>query len=258
MTQHARAIVLMVLVAACAPRARSPDARSATDRATAAELARVLACNDRAIGGPALRRVNRVRYEIQIEEPGFSAVGHYTAERVGRARVDVSVGGQRVFSEGWDGQAGWQLPQGATTPVAASADGAAALRHGLEQPGHLWTLADMAGNGHTVELVGRDSIQGTTYDVLKLTLRDHFESWYWLNPSSCLIERNRNFRAFHPDLDPKRKWTESLFEDYRVEHGILRSYLSHTVDMATGAVIGTTRILTVTNDTDTPPDSTTR
>ena len=248
MQHRAWAIVLSALVLACAPTLRSPDAVNGTDGSTVAELARVLACNDRAVGGPALRRVNRVRYELRIEEPGFIAVGDYVAERFGRAQIDVFVGEQRVFSEGWDGHAGWQLPQGATTPIATSPDGAAALRHGIEQPGHLWTLADMPRNGHAVELVGRDSIQGTSYYVVKLTLRDHFESWYWLNPSSCLVERNRTFRAFHPDLDPKRKWTETLFEDYRVDQGILRPYLSRTVDMAAGVVIGTTRVLTVTNE----------
>jgi hypothetical protein len=253
---HAWTIVLWALVLACAVNVHSHEAVNSTDPSTATELARVLACNDRAVGGPALRRVNRVRYELQIEEPGFTAVGHYAAERLGRAQIDVFVAEQRVFSEGWDGHAGWQLPQGATKPVATSPDGAAALRHGIEQPGHLWTLADMPQNGHAVEFVGRDSIQGTNYYVVKLTLRDHFESWYWLNPLSCLIERNRNFRAFHPDLDPKRRWTETLFDDYRVDQGVMRSYLSRTVDMATGAVIGTTRILKLTNDTDALRDST--
>ena len=185
MQYRAWAIVLWAPVLACVGGAQAREA----------SLARVLACNDRAVGGPALRRVSRVQYELQIEEPGFNAVGHYAAERLGRAQIDVFVVRDRVFSEGWDGHAGWQLPHGATKRIAESPDGAAALRHGIEQPGHLWTLADMPQNGHTVELVGRDSIQGTDYYVVKLTLRDHFASWYWLDPVSCLIERSRNFRA---------------------------------------------------------------
>ena len=73
------------------------------DRAAPRTLSDLLACNDRAVGGGALRKMGRVDYEMQIEEPGFQAVGRYTAERAGRARIDVYVGDERVFSEGWDG-----------------------------------------------------------------------------------------------------------------------------------------------------------
>jgi len=210
-----------------------------------ADLASLLACHDSAVGGPTLRAVVAVEYELEITEPGFTVQGRYRATRSGEARIDITAGGERVFSEGWDGNAGWQLPQGATDPVPTSEEGAAALRHGLEQPGHLWTLADMPSNGHTVEWAELDGEDRSGARVLKLTLADGFESWYWLDPASCLITRSRNFRAFHPDVDPERKWTETVFTDVEVRDGVTRAMTTFNVDLMTGDTIGRTRLLAV-------------
>jgi hypothetical protein len=163
-------------------------------------------------------------------------------------RINVSVNGQRVFSEGRDGSGAWELPQGAPEPKAASPEGAAALRHGVEQPGHFWTLADMPKNGHAVELAEREEVEGADAYVVKLTLNDGFESWYVLHPETCLVLRTRSFRAYHPDLDPKKKWVETLHEDYRSVSGVRRAFRTRDVDRATDKTVGTTRVVEVLHD----------
>jgi len=70
-------------------------------------LAQLLACHDSAVGGPALRAVQRQEYRISIEEGGATLRGRYRATRDGRTRIDVFADSIRVFSEGWDGQHGW-------------------------------------------------------------------------------------------------------------------------------------------------------
>lgn len=218
----------------------------------------LLACHDRAVGGPALRAVQRVEYDLSIEEPGMSLRGRYRAVREGiggRMRIDVFADDTRVFSEWWDGKRAWQLPQDADKPVVSRVDGSEALRHGLEQPGHLWTLADMPKNGHSLALEGRDTIGGVAYHVVKLTLADGFANWYWLNPGTCQIERSRNFRAFHPDQDAQRKWIETVFNDFRTIRGVTRPHRERTIDLASGATIGTGRILALRLDPAFDPDS---
>lgn len=230
------------------------SAPSATDPT----LDRLLACHDRAVGGPALRAAQRVQYDLSIEEQGMSLRGRYRAVRdgiAGRMRIDVYAGTTRVFSEWWDGRQAWQLPQDAEQPLASKVAGSEALRHGLEQPGHLWTLADMPRNGHALALEGRDTIGGIAYYVVKLTLADGFTNWYWVNPATCQIERSRNFRAFHPDQDPKRKWIETVFDDFRTVQGVTRPYRDRTLDMATGGTIATSRILTLRLNPAFHPDS---
>ena len=202
------------------------------------DLQELLTCNDEAVGGDALRAASRVDYDLDIAEPNSQTTAHYSATRAGEMRIDVYRDGERVYTEFLDSNGAWELPQDAPAPRPASADGAAALRHGLEQPGHLWTLADMTRNGHAVSLEDGETIDGVDYRVVKVTLRDGFPIWYWIDEKTCLIARSRNFRAYHPDLDPTRRWTESVFEDYEEFDGIRKPRVTRDVDFATGTTVG--------------------
>jgi len=237
------ATLLSMLAAACA--SDGPDAPEGPPAADM-RLEQLVACNDAAIGGDRLRAASRVDYDLEIEEPTFAATGHYYATRSGEMRIDVYMNGERVFSEGRDATGAWEQPKAAAAPVPVSDDSASALRHGVEQPGHLWTLADMPRNGHAVTLEGRDTIDGVSYYVVRLTLKDGFETWYRLHPDSCQIERSRNFRAYHPDVDSTRRWTESVLEGYEDFGGIRKARVTRDVDLATGQTVGRTRIASYT------------
>ena len=236
------AIALTSVLACAAGSGNRPPARSDT----AMPLNALLSCADRAAGGDSLRARADVSYVLDIAEPTFHAVGRYRATRSGTARIDIFVDSVRVFSEGWEQGAGWDqrggdAPRRAVIPPASGS----ALRHGIEQPGHLWTLADITHNGHAITLAGRDTLGGLSYYVLRVTLADGFDVWYWVNPASCLVERNRNFRAFHPDLDSTRRWTETRFSDYRITHGINKPWLSTTFDVPSEKALGTTRVVSL-------------
>jgi hypothetical protein len=218
-------------------------------------LADLLACHDSAAGGPALRAVRRLEYRLMVEEGGAKLRGRYLATRDGRMRIDVFTDGIRVYSEGWDGRRAWQLPQDSARPVPSAAQAGAALRHGLEQPGHLWTLADMPRNGHRLKLLGREPVDGTRYYVVRLTLSDGFRSWYLVDPTTCLIGRKRDFRAFHPDQEPHRKWVESAFDDFRTVAGITKPYRMRDIDRASGKIISTTRVLEIALDPGFDPET---
>jgi hypothetical protein len=218
-------------------------------------LDELLACHDSAAGGPALRAVSRLEYRIAIEEGGMTLRGRYRATRDGRVRIDVFSDSTRVFSEGWDGDHAWEQPQDAAVPTRAGPQASAALRHGLAQPGHLWTLADMRRNGHSLALESLDLVDGINYYVVRLTLSDGFQVWYLLHPETCLIARNRDFRAFHPALDLRQKWIESVFDQFRTEHGITQPYRERNVDRATGKTISTTRVLAIALNPDFDPAS---
>ncbi len=209
---------------------------------------RCLACHDSAAGEPTLRRVRQLEYRIEIKEAGATLRGRYRATRDGRMRIDVFAEGTRVYSEGWDGRQGWQQPQDASEPIGSTAEAAAALRRGVAQPGHLWTLADMPRNGHTLKLLGRELVGGTRYYVVRLTLADGFRSWYLVDPTTCLIARKRDFRAFHPDQDPSQKWVESVFDEFRTVGGITKPYRTRDVDRASGKTMSTTRVLEIAVD----------
>lgn len=212
----------------------------------------VVACNDSAVGGDELRRIQSVEYDLRIREPSFEVDATYSAHRSGIARIDILSDGVRVFSEGWEGAAGWQLPQGATEPEPTSEVGGAALRHGLEQPGHLWTLADMRSQGHDL-VEDRDAEASPDERVAHLTLTDGFESWYWIDTGRCLVTRKRDFRAFHPDADPEETWIETRFDDYRTTEGVTRAWATYAADLTSGDTIAITRVRAVRTTFDSLP-----
>lgn len=57
----------------------------------------------------------------------------------------------------------------------------------------------------------------TNYCALELKLQDGFTTYLNLNPTTYLIERQRDIRALHPDADPTQNWIERRFEDFRGE-----------------------------------------
>jgi len=122
------------------------------------------------------------------------------------------------------------------------------MRHGLESPGHLWTLADMPRLGNRVEWA--TSRAGATGErEVHITLRDGFDLWYAVNLTTCQIVRSRTFRAFHPDVDSARAWLETHYADFAERDGVTRPMTSLNVNVATGDTIGRTRVLEVFADT---------
>lgn len=218
-------------------------------------LDQVLECNARATGAQELTRLHTVSYRLEIEEPGFTVEGHYRAARDGRMRIDIHADGEVVFAEGLDDGQAWLWQQGDDEANAGSEKGAAALRHGIEQPGHFYVLGHMETNGHDLALAGTDTIDGATHDVVALTLADGFRQWYWVDRETCLVARNRTFRAFHPDMDPAETWVETRYSDFRTVGGVTRAYLSENVDLATGRVLGRTRVLEYVPNPDLGPGS---
>lgn len=220
-----------------------------------AGLETILACNAEAQGAGALAGLDAVRYRLEITEPGFTVNGHYRATRDGRVRIDIRADGERVFAEGIDGEGeAWTWQRGDSEARPASPEGHDALRHGVQQPGHFHALSHMAGNGHAVTLAGFEERDGTTHAIVELRLSDGFRQWYGVSGATCLVERNRSFRAFHPDQDPDATWIETRYSDFREVDGVRRAFSSEHVDLATGEVIGTVRVLEYRPDPVLAPD----
>lgn len=195
-------------------------------------------------GAAAIEAVRTYEAELRIAEPTFEVDGRYVATRDGRMRVDISIDGERVFTEALDeGRAwSWSPDQGVGE---GSTQGAAALRHGIELPFKLFGLHEMQGRGHRLEFAGSETIDGIEYHVLRLTLDDGFETAYYLNPDTWLIERDRQLRALHVDVDPTAEWIETAYEDYRPVDGVMYAHRQVERQVASGAVLATVTVRTL-------------
>jgi hypothetical protein len=206
-------------------------------------LQQLIEANTQARGGrEVLGAVQVIEYELTIDEPTFSVDAVYRADRQGRMRIDIYASGERVFSEGFDGARGWQWPGDAEHAMDPSPDGEAALRHGPQLPGHILGFHELEERGHRVELAGEEEFEGAHQPLLKVTLSDGHEAWYALDPESFLVVRQRDFRAFHPDVDAERKWHETRGQDFRTVEGLTRAFRTQTFDLSSGEVISTVTV----------------
>ena len=140
----------------------------------------------------------------------------------------------------------WQWSQDKPYGEPVGEDGAAALQHGIQLPIHINGLHQMTQHGHLVGYLGLKPFNGTDAHALKIVLKDRTEVFYFLDPDSWLIIGNRDYRAFHPDVDSKKKWQETRFSDFREVAGVTRAFVTENYDLSTGERVGRTTITEVT------------
>jgi len=216
--------------------------------AVAADLDTILAENAKAHGGTHLAKVQAVQHNLHIKEPAFKVKGHYTATREGHMRIDIYSGPQRVFAEGLPGDCGWAWRPGESEPdiepCVPEAE-TAALRHGIEMPGHFYTLEDVRDRGATVELIGEvEGEKGPEWQV-QLTLPDGFSRDYFISQETHRLTRARDHRAFHPGVNATEVTVETRYAEPTFIDDVLRYMRQDNVNVETGEVLGTTRVLSL-------------
>jgi len=196
-------------------------------------------------GAEAIEAVRAIEIELKITEPTYQADGRYVATRDGRMRIDVAMDGQDVFTEALDGQRSWSWSPDMVADSEGSEQGTAALRHGVEFPFKLYGLHEMRDRGHRLELLGRQRVDDTDYYRLQLTLDDGSQVQDFVNPDSWLIERERQLRALHVDIDPKPQWIETVYSDYRPVGGVQFPYLQVERKLESGDLLVTTTLTAI-------------
>ena len=210
-----------------------------------ASLEGILACHAEAIGGAAaLEAVDNLRIRLDIKEPTFEVRGTYVATRDGRMRIDIEAGGERVFAEGLDDGRAWQwTPDSGVT--GSRAEGAAALRHGIESPGRFWNLEQLQSRGLGIEMPEAGTQARTGEWQLLLTRNDGSTFDYFLDRETCLPTREVSRRAFHPDVDATEVLIETAFSEPERIEGVLRFRRGESRNLATGEWLGTTVVRSV-------------
>ncbi|MDH3336727.1 MAG: hypothetical protein OER22_13835 [Gammaproteobacteria bacterium] len=219
---------------------------------TVYDLAEIIDKNTAALGGDvALDAVRTMVKRSQIEEGDYRDIAIFATDRQGRMRVDIFSDGERVFAESFDGQRGhqWSPRDGQT---AASNSGTIALSHTPQLPNHIFRLKDLVANGHSIEVLEQQMIDGVNYSVLKLTLSDGFENFLWVDSDSGLVTRVRNTRALHVDIDNEEKIIESRISDFRPVGSIIHPHSVMEMDLNTGETLVQISLLALDLNRDLP------
>lgn len=142
-----------------------------------------------AIGGKAAwSKVNSLVMKGTIKVQGAEVTITTTVLDKKGARQDISIGGMNGYNiittdSGWN-YAPWQ---GQKVPESITADD---LKEGQDQLDVEGNLIDYAAKGHTVELLGKDDVDGVETYKLKETLKNGKVETIYIDPQTFYIIRD--------------------------------------------------------------------
>lgn len=175
----------------------------------------VIAKNIQAHGGiEKLKSVETIRTTGKFVAGGFRAGFLQENKRPDKVREETIIQGLAQV-QGYDGEIGWQVNpfQGRRDAELFSADDLKSLQEDADIDG---PLVDYKQKGHTAELMGHDSMEGTDCYKVKLTLKNGDVRIYYLDADSFLelkIETQSNIRG-------TVQYTEMFYGDYEQVNGI--------------------------------------
>ncbi|GIW53233.1 MAG: hypothetical protein KatS3mg081_2588 [Gemmatimonadales bacterium] len=125
---------------------------------------------------------------------GMEATFVRTSKRPNKVRLEFTVQGVTGI-QAYDGETAWMLMpfMGQTQPELMPPDLARAMQEEADFDG---PLVDYQAKGHQVELVGRESVEGTPAYKLKVTLKNGDVSFYYLDAEYYLPLRTESTRRF--------------------------------------------------------------
>ncbi len=206
------------------------------------DLGAVIAHHTEAMGGSAaIERRRSVDVVLEVVEASFSGTVRYRASREGLVRVDVYVGDDRVFSEGIDGDGPWQAARDLSDIRPIGDAGVAALQQGIEL--NMFGLHEYVDRGHRVRVAEPMVIEAVEHVVLEVEFATGVRSLLLLHPESWLVERRRDVRAFHPEIEPDERSLETVVESFAPLCGALWPTVSRQVDIDTNEVLQQSRTL---------------
>ena len=206
--------------------------------ASAQSVDDVIASNIKSKGGlEKIKSTTSVRMQGSVvarDMNGQSVKGTMTmvAKRPNLMRRDANVGGQRLIN-GFDGTSLW-MAAGDMPPQALPNTQSAYARQDAEFDS---VFVDYQQKGHKIELVGKDTLDGTPVYHLKVTKKGGPPQDYYLDAETGL-ERKISVTTQTPSGAPVMSVTE--FSDFRNVDGCLMPFVMR--QLQNGTVVATTTL----------------
>jgi hypothetical protein len=177
----------------------------------------IIAKNIAARGGlDKIKAVQSARHSGKMEfGPGMEAPGVMVQKRPSYVRLDFTVQGLTA-TQAYDGKSGWAIMPftGKKDAEAMSADETKDFEDEADLDG---PLVDYKSKGHTLELLGKEKIEGTDAYKLKLTRKNGDVDTIYIDADSFLEikeEQKRTIRGTDRE-------TETTLGDYREVNGLM-------------------------------------
>ena len=150
--------------------------------------------------------------------PGIEAPITMERKRPGKRRLEFSVQGMTGI-QAFDGEKAWSVMpfMGKKDPEAASEEDSKQEREEADFDG---PLVDYKTKGHTVELTGKEPVEGAEAYKLKVTKKNGDTEYYYLDAETYLLVKNEG--------KSKRRGTEveveGLWSDYKDVDGYMMPF----------------------------------
>jgi len=184
--------------------------------ASAQTLDEVLAKHYEAMGGyEKLKAVQSVRMTGKmIMGQGMEAPFTIEKSRPNKFRMEFTFQGM-TGTQAFDGKGGWMIMpfSGKKDPEAMPAD---AVKEMEEQADFDGPLVDWKAKGHTVELLGKEDVEGTSAHKLKATLKNGNVITYYIDAETFLVLKEESKRT----IKGTEVEGESSVGDYKQVEGL--------------------------------------
>ena len=163
-----------------------------------------------------LKALKSIRSTGKMEiGPGIEAPGTMYLKRPNMARLEFTVQGLTAV-QAYDGKSGWMIMPftGKKDPEAMTADDTKEMEEDADIDG---PLVDYKSKGHTVELLGKEKLEGTDAYKLKVTLKNGDIKTIYLDSDSYLEIKEEGKRM----VRGSEQEFESALSDYREVDGLM-------------------------------------
>jgi len=202
-------------------------ATTAMQAQTADELVQKYA---KAMGGlDAQKKLKTMKMEGVVKQMGMEFPIVIQTINNKAMRVDVTVQGMTITTAYKDGS-GWSINplSGATTAEKMNEE---QIKDAKEQADLGSDLADYKARGHKIELIGKEDVEGTETQKLKLTKKDGDVEYYFLDTETFLPLKMSSKQKY----GDKEVESETFFSDYKdVGNGIK---LAHSTQIKSGGQV---------------------
>jgi outer membrane lipoprotein-sorting protein len=183
----------------------------------------IIAKNIEAHGGMAkLKAIKSIRMTGKMTVgPGIEIPIIMEAKRPNLSRLEGTFQGM-TFVQAYDGKGGWQIMpfQGVKDPAPMSPEESKDAEEQSDMDG---PLVDYKEKGHTVEVVGKETIEGAPCYKLKVTLKNGDVRFYFIDIDSGLEIRTEGKRK----IQGNEMEVEQSIGDYKEVAGVM---MPHSMD----------------------------
>ena len=188
--------------------------------AQAPTLETVLAKHYEALGGLAkLQAVQTMRITGKMAMGPAQIPMVLELKRPASLRMDIDFQGNKLI-QAYDGKTGWSINPFASAKKTAEPMTPDELKEMAVQADFDGVLVDWKAKGHTVELQGKESADGSDAYKLKVTLKNGDTIYIFLDTDSYLSVKE----AAKHTIRGAEMETETLLGDYKEVAGIMRPY----------------------------------